>query len=119
MFLLDHKIPKYLDPLKEKMLSEFWSENSDSGIRPSSKVKSENALSCLLNNIVKNTAFGLVHIPITLDKKQYSEPLIYNATLVNRKVSYAHTIGVLNWLHNSGRAIIHKGGVDEWHIGAE
>lgn len=120
MYIMDYKIPKYLDPLKRQLVVDFWYECGDTiypNARPTSRVKSENAIACLTGNIISHLAFGMKTIPITLDSNSYKQPLIYNGVMVNRKVSYPHTLNVINWLSQSGRATLHKGGVEEWAIG--
>lgn len=119
-YFMDYKIPKYLEPLYHRLSTEFWKEYGSTiypNIRPTSKLKSDQALMCLCLNLCSHTAYGKDKIPITLDQTHYSYPLIYNCALVKRKISYPHTLNVLNWMNNSGRANLVKGCVASWNIG--
>ena len=114
-YYLDYKIPNYVLPLRNIVLSQYLSTSSKVP-RPTTVSKIEQAVSCIVNNIVIHTAFGNDKIPITLDNANYSKPLIYNGVVVNRKVSFTYTKSVIDFLQSYGYISLHKGGVSSWGI---
>lgn len=80
------------------------------------KTKIRQAVACFCYNSVYNLAFGKTVFDITLDESVYSKPLIYNCTKINRRISYTYTKSLLDWLHTTGRILLTKGGITEWHI---
>lgn len=119
MYLIDYKIPKYLDPIVDLMFSSYLGEYGNlvfKSLTEAKKIKIRQAMACFCYNSIYNLAFGRDTFNITLDENAYTKPLIYNCTKVNRKVSYTYTKSILDWLHSTGRIRLTKGGVTEWRI---
>ena len=119
MYLIDYKIPKYLDPVVDLVFSSYLKEYGSivlKSLTEPKKTKIRQATACFCYNLIYNLAFGRDTFDITLDENAYSKPLIYNCTKVNRKVSYTYTKSILDWLHSTGRVRLTKGGVTEWRI---
>lgn len=116
MYLLDYKIPKYLEGIVDKMYGMYMSEYGSKVIKltPSKQTKLRQAMSCFCYNAVYNLSFNHSEFTITLDEEAYSKPLIYNCTKINRKVSYTYTKSILDWMHSTGKIILTKGGITEW-----
>ncbi len=108
-------------PLRDQLDTDFWYEYGSKiypNVRPTSRTKTTNAISALTYNLVAHLAFDLKEVSVTLDQHDYSLPLIYNGKIVNRRVSYSHTIQVLTWLNQTGRVTLHKGFVEDWGLNA-
>lgn len=116
MYLLDYKIPKYLEGIVDKMYGMYMSEYGSKVMKltPSKQTKLRQAMSCFCYNAVYNLSFNHSEFTITLDEEAYSKPLIYNCTKINRKVSYTYTKSILDWMHSTGKIILTKGGITEW-----
>lgn len=80
------------------------------------QTKIRQAIQCLCHNIVYHLAFGGNVVEVVLNSNAYNQPLIYNATKINRKVSYTYTRSIIDWLVHSGRATLTKGGIEDWHL---
>lgn len=114
MYLLDYKIPKYLQPLSDSLTKEFrlWlvRVRGKSG-KPTLIESSGKAVACF----VKNASFILscnkdvVYIP--RKKEVYCQDLIYNGTKVNRKVSYTYTMLLCEFLQSEYGCFMSYGGV--------
>lgn len=119
MYLIDYKIPKYLDPIVDLLFSSYLREYGHvvfKSLTESKKTKIRQAMACFSYNSIYNLAFGRDTFDITLDESAYSKPLIYNCTKINRKVSYTYTKSILDWLHTTGMIRLTKGGVTEWRV---
>jgi hypothetical protein len=119
MYLIDYKIPKYLDNTVDLVFSSYLDEYGSvvfKSLTASKKTKIRQALACFCYNAVYNLAFDRSVFSITLDAQAYSKPLIYNCTKINRRVSYIYTKSILDWLHSTGRIRLTKGGVTEWYV---
>lgn len=80
------------------------------------QTKIRQAMQCLCHNIVYHLAFGGNSVEVVLNSNAYNQPLIYNATKINRKVSYTYTRSIIDWLVHSDRATLTKGGIEDWHL---
>jgi hypothetical protein len=118
IYLLDHKIPKYLDVVSERLYQDYLQEygNKSFKLTDNKRLKIKQAINCFCYNAVYHLSFGSVVFPITLDEAVYSKPLIYNCTKINRKVSYTYTRSVLDWMVSTGRVVIDLGGVVDWYL---
>lgn len=118
IYLLDYKIPKYLEGIVDKMYGMYIEEYGSKVVRltPSKHTKAIQAMSCFCYNAVYNLSFNHREFKITLDEDAYSKPLIYNCTKINRKVSYTYTKSILDWMHSTGKIKLTKGGVTEWFL---
>lgn len=119
VYLIDYKIPKYLDPVVDIVSNSYLEEYGNvvfKSLTTTKKTKIRQAISCFCYNSVYNLAFGRSVFDIPLDNVVYSKPLIYNCTKINRKVSYTYTKSILDWLHSTGRIRVTKGGVTEWFV---
>jgi len=119
VYLVDYKIPKYLDPVVDIVFNSYLEEYGEivfKSLTTAKKTKIRQAISCFCYNSVYNLAFGKSVFDIPLDNAVYSKPLIYNCTKINRKVSYTYTKSILDWLHSTGRIRLTKGGVTEWYV---
>lgn len=119
IYLLDHKIPKYLLPLSGEMIDLYMQEYGEkilNKVTANKKLKIRQAMDCFCYNAVYHLSFFRDDVPVVLNREAFSLPLIYNGVLVNRKVSYTYTKSILDWLHWSGRAELHKGRVLDWHM---
>jgi hypothetical protein len=109
--LLDWKYPKYLEPLVLEVQKDYWVDNKKAR---SGNQATDQALSCLLLNMTHALAFGRKDLYIPLNSSVYSDPLVYNGVHVSRNVSYRGMLRVLEWMQDSGRVGIIKGGVSSW-----
>jgi len=119
VYLVDYKIPKYLDTVVDIVFNSYLEEYGEivfKSLTTAKKTKIRQAISCFCYNSVYNLAFGKSVFDIPLDNAVYSKPLIYNCTKINRKVSYTYTKSILDWLHSTGRIRLTKGGVTEWYV---
>jgi hypothetical protein len=118
-YLLDYKIPKYLDHVVDIVFKSYLEEYGNvvfNSLTDAKRTKIRQAIACFSYNAVYNLAFDREVFDVTLDDKVYSKPLIYNCTKINRKVSYTYTKSILDWLHSTGRIRLTKGGVTEWYV---
>ena len=114
MYLLDYKIPKYLQPLSDEIYKDFksWLINTKGKSETPTMIKtSRQAVDCF----IKNTSFlvscgkDIVYIP--RKKEVYSQELIYNGTKINRQVSYAYTMLLCDFLVDYSKCAMSYGGV--------
>jgi hypothetical protein len=110
--ILDYYSPAYLSPLVEEIQRMYWEDNKNT---KEHKEKTNQAISCILNQAVKEVAYGRNKFSITLDRSAYSQPLIYNGVTVDRKVGYRPMVRVIDWM--AGIGLIDKvvGGVESWN----
>lgn len=111
--LLDYKHPRYLEPLVVGVREEYWSENK----KPrSGHSATDQVISCLMINLTHSLAFGRREVCVPMRACVYTTPLIYDGVEVGRKVSYRGMVRVLEWLADTGRIDLIKGGVLSWGV---
>lgn len=98
----ENRYLSYLSQFKEVKLTV----NREKGIR--------NAVRCFFYNLSFYVGIGSVEVVVTLDKKSYSKPLIYNGRKINRKVSYEYSRAFFSWLHSEKLAHFEIGLVGDW-----
>jgi len=119
IYLLDFKVPKYLNLVVDTLFNEYLSEYGNkvfTSLTTHKKTKIRQAMACFCYNTVYNLAFDRTEFCVVLDCQVYAKPLIYNCTRINRKISYTYTKSILDWLHSTGRIRLTKGGVTEWFV---
>lgn len=109
--ILDYYSPLYLAPLLNEIQGMYWDDNKNT---TEHKEKTNQAIACVLNQAVKEVAYGRNSFSIPLRTSSYSVPLIYNGVTVNRNVGYRPMIRVIDWMCNIGLAQKEVGGVLEW-----
>lgn len=111
--LLDKDLLKVVDTLYSCFITDYESYKGCE-LRSSSCTKIKNVFKCLIYNFGYTVNNNKDYITITLQKRQYSKPLIYNCTEVNRKVSFTHMREVVLWLDSTGICNLVKGDVISW-----
>lgn len=115
MYLLDWKIPKRLEKVRDEMFLTFTSSYQDI-ISSKQKDLANKALSCFVYNASYHVARGSTEFDITLHKNHYSRPLIYNGNVVSRQVSYTWTKKILEWMVKYNMIELDKGAVEVFKI---
>lgn len=95
-FILDEWI-KYLGKFSEVKVTKNKREKMDKVCR------------CFIYNLAKFKTSGMGQMFVSLNRTDYSEPLIYNGVSVNRKVSYTFTRMLFDFLVVDGWALLEKG----------
>jgi hypothetical protein len=89
----------------------YWDDNQNT---TEHREKTNQAISCIMNQAVKEVAYGRNSFTIPLRWSSYSQPLIYNGVTVDRKVGYRPTVRVIDWMVNLGLVDKIVGGVESW-----
>ena len=117
MYVLDCKIPKYLNEVSESILRGFipyLEYIKDIKVTKHKKELATNAVNCFLFNaryFVKNNK---EYVPITLKEDHYSKPLIYNGRVVRgKRVSFTYSKHLFNYLDTTDCTLV-KGKLLEW-----
>ena len=114
MYLLDYKIPKYLQPLSDRLSKEFKSwlvSVKKIKVTPRTQEAMDNAVSCFVKNIVFIVSCDKEVIYIPRKESVYSQTLIYNGIKVGRKVSHTYTMLLCDFLFSEYGCFISYGGV--------
>lgn len=110
--ILDWDCPLYLQPLSKVLEEMYWTDNKNTR---ENKTKTNQAISCLTVNMVKQVAYNNPTIQVPRNPGPYSAPLIYNGNRVKRKVSRRAMVRVMDWMDDIGLVTMKKGGVVSWH----
>lgn len=100
MYILDYKINKSLNTLRDHLTSEFLYhlEKYGNKITQNRRQISKRVVSCFLLNTYQRFIQGHYKVGVTLDESNYSKPLILNGRNTGRKVSYTYTRSFLDFL---------------------
>ena len=109
--ILDYYSPSYLTPLLSEIQGMYWDDNQNT---TEHREKTNQAISCIMNQAVKEVAYGRNSFTIPLRWSSYSQPLIYNGVTVDRKVGYRPMVRVIDWMTNIGLVNKIVGGVESW-----
>ena len=112
MIYKDYKISKRYTNASEDLLSE-WKKYlgmfSELKLTKNKLDKMDKAVRCFLYNLCKFKTSTVKEMDVCLKESEYSKPLIYNGTLVNRKVSYSFSRMFIDFLVATGKAALVKG----------
>ena len=113
MYLLDYVIPKYLNSISNSLHDQFlkWLDSENIIITNQTKDLTYKVVCCFVKNAVFIISKGKDMVYIPRKKMVYSEPLIYNGTKVNRKVSYKYTMLLCDFLVQRKDCFMSYGGV--------
>lgn len=109
--ILDWECPKYLLPLVAEVEGRYWTDRSGT---KEHKNKTNQAIACIVHNMVREVAIESDTVCVPLRTNPYSVPLVYNGNEINRKVSRKAVKRVLEWLDDTGLVALQVGGVISW-----
>lgn len=118
MYVMDTKIHKSIDPLKDEITNIVFSymEKNKVKINQNKRLLTKGAVSCFLLNTFYKVKKGVNLCGITLNKNHYSQTPLINGVRTGRKVSYQYTRILFDALIDNGMIILSKGGVKEYGI---
>lgn len=121
MYIIDHKIPKYLYKYRDEILKEYlyWLECSFNKITQNKINLAKKSVNCFVLNSHNHIMANNKKMYLTLHEEHYSHPRIVNGKDTRRKVSYTYTKSLFNFLnlHNYGDLKI--GGVEDYGFNEE
>lgn len=116
MYIVDHKIPKYLYKIRDVVLEDYlnWLSLNYNNITENKKRLAKNAVSCFILNLNVAMLKEAEHIGLSLSQTTYNKSRIINGKDTKRKVSYTYTKSLYNYLnlHNYGDLTV--GGVSDF-----
>jgi len=116
MFIIDYKINKCLYEVRDHITSEFLTYLARYGnkITQNKRDLAKKAVSCLLLNLYPKHLTRRNSLHITLDKNNYSKPVIVNGKNTGRKVSYNYIRCLLDFLEFDDYITLDKGKVNSF-----
>lgn len=117
MYIIDHKTPKYLYKIRDKILEDYldWLSIHYNKITPHKRELAKKAVSCFLLNFNSAMINNRKHIGLVLNDKPYSVSRIVNGKDTKRKVSYTYTRSLYMFLNLKGYGDLTIGGeVESW-----
>lgn len=119
MYELDYIISKPLHSIRDTLLDEvkaYLTYQCDIKLTEHKIELTKNAIGCFLLNSYRTFSRGGDRTYLTLDERHYSNSLIVNGRINNRKVSYTYTRQVLKYLYQEDYIDLCIGGVTEYGI---
>lgn len=112
MYVLDHKIPRYLWKLRDVLTEEYleWLEINYNKITDNKRRLAKNATGCFVLNLNKAIKSKSKYIGLTLSEGDFSKERIINGKATGRKVSYTYTRSLLDFLDINNYGEISVGG---------
>lgn len=112
MYIIDHKIPKYLYKIRDKILEDYldWLSINYNKITAHKKDLAKKAVNCFLLNFNSAVINHRKHIGLTLSDKPYSVSRVINGKDTKRKVSYTYTRSLYMFLDLNGYGDLNVGG---------
>jgi|TARA_A100001518_G_C1227176_1_gene79552 hypothetical protein len=112
MYIIDHKIPKYLYKLRDKLLEEYlqWLSLNFNKITDHKRTLAKKAVSCMILNLNSCMLNHRDTMILTLRESSYSKTRIVNGKDMKRKVSYTYTRSLYNFLNISDYGDLTVGG---------
>ena len=112
MYKIDHKIPKYLHKIREKIVKDFEVYLQDNFVKLTVNKKKliKNAVGCFVLNLNKCMIAGNDRFGLTLRPENYSNKIIVNGRDTHRKVSYTYTRSLFQFLNQKDYGDLHIGG---------
>ena len=101
MYIVDHKIPKYLYKIRDVVLEDYlnWLSLNYNNITENKKRLAKNAVSCFILNLNVAMLKEAEHIGLSLSQTTYNKSRIINGKDTKRKVSYTYTKSLYNYLN--------------------
>ena len=112
MYIIDHKIPRYLTKFRDTILKEYldWLSINYNKITNNKINIAKGAVGCFVLNFNKNMLSNKKAFGVTLSKNSYSKSRVVNGKNTKRKVSYQYTKSLYNFLHQNSYGELTTGG---------
>lgn len=112
MYIIDHKIPKYLYKIREEIIKDFEGYLSDNFVNVTGNKSKliKNVVGCFVLNLNKSIISKRDRFGITLSEGSFSKKIIVNGRDTKRKVSYTYTKSLLQFLNQKDYGDLHVGG---------
>lgn len=116
MYVMDTKIHKKLEPLRDELSNIVFEYliNSGNKITQNKRLLVKSSVSCFILNTYYKVCKGINLCGVTLKTEHYSKNSIINGVKTNRKVSHRYTRILFDVLSLYGYITLNKGGIDEW-----
>lgn len=118
MYVLDYKLDKRFEDLRDNLLSGYldWLSRYYNSITENKRNLARRAVSCFINNAYPKHNLDRDMVGLTLDENSYSKSLIMNGKDTKRKVSYTYTRSFLTYMVETGLIELHIGGTPEFEF---
>ncbi|AUR93476.1 hypothetical protein NVP1187O_163 [Vibrio phage 1.187.O._10N.286.49.F1] len=118
MYVMDTKIHKSIEPLRDELVNIVYNYLNSSNVKitQNKRLLIKGAVACFLLNTFCKVKKGINLCGITLNRNHYSQCPIVNGVKINRKVSYQYTRVVFDALVSHSMIVLNKGGVQEYGV---
>lgn len=118
MYVLDYKLDKSLNGLRDELLSSYldWLSQYYNSITENKRKLANKAISCFINNAYPKHNLGRDIVGLTLRESSYSKSLVVNGRDTKRKISYTYTRSFINYLVEVGYIDLYVGGQPEFQF---
>jgi hypothetical protein len=117
MYWMDYKLNKSVKEVSKKyedLYISYLLSFSEVKITKHREDLIRKAVKCFFYNMSFYVGLDGWEVVVTLDRNNYTLPLIYNGRKINRKVSYQFSRGFFSWMHSQGLAHFDIGFVGDW-----